>query len=689
MSSPEDPASGLDDEQRAAVAAPRAGVRARGCRHGKTRTITRRIAHLVRAGHVAPGQVLAVTFTARAAGEMRTRLRALGVSGVQARTFHAAALRQLRYFWPQVVGGEQRQLLEGKLRFVGQAAARARAGTDAASLRDLAGEIEWAKANAGHARRLSGGGRPAASRHPGSRRAGRRRLRRVRGAQEPRRAARLRRPAAAHRGRPGGAPRRRRGVPRPLSLLRRRRVPGRHSAAAAGARRVARRARRPDRRRRREPDDLHLRRRGPAAPARLPATPPRGRGGAPHARLPLHAAGRVGGEHADRRRARPCRGEAPAARRAAAAGAGPAVPGVRRRARRGRRRRPGDPAADRRRHTCRRDRGAVPRQRAVGGLRAGAHQGRGALPGAGRGAVLRAAGGAAGHDGRPSGRPGPDGPLPDVVRAVLEPVGLTAEPPGGAAQRAQWESLLALVELAEELVAVEPSADLRRFSAELDARADAAHPPRCRASPWRRCTRRRVSSGTRCTSSAWSTGRCRSSTPRATMRRSRRSGACSTSGSPGRGGCVAVVGAVRQPGGGRRRRRSRFLYGLIPDEHPAARVPVGGPGRRGEAAVPGVRQAAARHDGDEAAPLRRLPVGRRRRAARPVEGLAAQHGEGTAGPAYVVFTDATLTAIAEQRPADTSALVAIPGIGANKLDRYGEAVLALVAEGGDGRTSRK
>ena len=52
-------------------------------------------------------------------------------------------------------------------------------------------------------------------------------------------------------------------------------------------------------------------------------------------------------------------------------------------------------------------------------------------------------------------------------------------------------------------------------------------------------------------------------------------------------------------------------------------------------------------------------------------------------PAYVVFTDATLTAIAEQRPSDTSALVAIPGIGANKLDRYGEAVLALVAEGGD------
>ena len=68
-------------------------------------------------------------------------------------------------------------------------------------------------------------------------------------------------------------------------------------------------------------------------------------------------------------------------------------------------------------------------------------------------------------------------PLVDAVRAVLAPVGLTAEPPGGAAQRAQWESLLALVELAEELAGVEPEADLRRFVAELETRADAAHPP--------------------------------------------------------------------------------------------------------------------------------------------------------------------------------------------------------------------
>ena len=82
-----------------------------GAGTGKTRTITRRIAHLVTAGHVAPAQVLAVTFTQRAAGEMRGRLRALSndeagtsTESVQAMTFHAAARRQLSYFWPRVVG---------------------------------------------------------------------------------------------------------------------------------------------------------------------------------------------------------------------------------------------------------------------------------------------------------------------------------------------------------------------------------------------------------------------------------------------------------------------------------------------------------------------------------------------------------------------------------------------------------
>jgi DNA helicase II / ATP-dependent DNA helicase PcrA len=139
---------GLDEEQRAVVCAPRGPVCVlAGAGTGKTRTVTRRIAQLIHAGHVAPGQVLAVTFTARAAGELRTRLRHLAVDGVQARTFHAAALRQLRYFWPRVVGDEPWPLLEHKLRLVGQAAQRADAGTGADDLRDIAGEIEWAKAS--------------------------------------------------------------------------------------------------------------------------------------------------------------------------------------------------------------------------------------------------------------------------------------------------------------------------------------------------------------------------------------------------------------------------------------------------------------------------------------------------------------------------------------------------------------
>ncbi len=139
---------GLDDGQRAAVLAPSGPVCVlAGAGTGKTRTITHRIAHLVASGAHPVSEVLAVTFTTRAAGEMRLRLRSLGVPGVQARTFHSAALRQLRYFWPRAVGGTLWPVLEQKLRVVAIAARRAGVGTDAATLRDLAGEIEWAKAS--------------------------------------------------------------------------------------------------------------------------------------------------------------------------------------------------------------------------------------------------------------------------------------------------------------------------------------------------------------------------------------------------------------------------------------------------------------------------------------------------------------------------------------------------------------
>jgi DNA helicase-2/ATP-dependent DNA helicase PcrA len=139
--------AGLDPEQREAALAVRGPVCIlAGAGTGKTRAITHRIAYAVRSGAVPAGQLLAVTFTARAAGELRTRLRTLGATGVQARTFHAAALRQLQYFAPRVLGGALPDVLDNPLRTVGNAAARMRLRVDRAELRDLAAEIDWAKA---------------------------------------------------------------------------------------------------------------------------------------------------------------------------------------------------------------------------------------------------------------------------------------------------------------------------------------------------------------------------------------------------------------------------------------------------------------------------------------------------------------------------------------------------------------
>ncbi|MEV4945227.1 ATP-dependent DNA helicase UvrD2 [Streptomyces sp. NPDC053755] len=137
---------GLDPEQREVALALHGPVCVlAGAGTGKTRAITHRIAYGVRAGILQPGSVLAVTFTNRAAGEMRGRLRELGAGGVQARTFHSAALRQLQYFWPKVVGGDLPRLLERKIQLVAEAAARCRVRLDRNELRDVTGEIEWAK----------------------------------------------------------------------------------------------------------------------------------------------------------------------------------------------------------------------------------------------------------------------------------------------------------------------------------------------------------------------------------------------------------------------------------------------------------------------------------------------------------------------------------------------------------------
>ncbi|WP_089019112.1 ATP-dependent DNA helicase UvrD2 [Micromonospora coriariae] len=141
--------AGLDPEQRSAVTAPAGPVCIlAGAGTGKTRAITSRIAHRALSGEISPRHVLAVTFTARAAAEMRSRLTVLGVGGVQARTFHAAALRQVRYFAPRLLAGRAMpELLDSKVRLVTLAAARVGLRTDRAAARDLAGEIEWAKSS--------------------------------------------------------------------------------------------------------------------------------------------------------------------------------------------------------------------------------------------------------------------------------------------------------------------------------------------------------------------------------------------------------------------------------------------------------------------------------------------------------------------------------------------------------------
>jgi DNA helicase-2/ATP-dependent DNA helicase PcrA len=141
----------LDDEQRAVALATRGPVCViAGAGTGKTRAITHRIAYASAIGAMDPTKILAITFTARAAGEMRTRLRGLGVPTVAARTIHAAALKQLLFFWPSVFGGRTPDLLTSKTGFLGEAINRAGLqGTininSRDTLRDIANEIEWAK----------------------------------------------------------------------------------------------------------------------------------------------------------------------------------------------------------------------------------------------------------------------------------------------------------------------------------------------------------------------------------------------------------------------------------------------------------------------------------------------------------------------------------------------------------------
>ncbi|MBC3190271.1 ATP-dependent DNA helicase UvrD2 [Pseudonocardia sp. C8] len=677
--------AGLDPEQRAAVTAPRGPVCVlAGAGTGKTRTITRRIAHLVGQGHVAAGQVLAVTFTARAAGELRTRLRALDAPGVQARTFHAAALRQLRYFWPQVIGGTPWPLVDGKLRMVGQAAARARAGTDSDALRDLAAEIEWAKSS-------------------------------------------LIAPADY----PAEAARRRRDTPGPAEQV---------AGVYAGYEELKNAAELLDF------DDLLLHtavaleeHAGVAEEFRSryrcfvvdeyqDVTPLQQRlldawlgdrddltvvgdanqtiytfaGASPRyllefpRRFPDATVVRLQRDYRSTPQIVGCANQLIGSARHRPAGSRLQLVGQL----------PPGPDPDFSEHddepaeaahvagrilTLLKD-GTPPSEIAVlFRINAQSEAYEQALSDAGvpyqvRGGerffarpevrramiALRAA--------APEQRPGTD--LVDVTRAVLGArAGLTDEPPKGATLRAQWESLLALVGVAEELAALEPSADLAKLCAELDTRADSAQAPvvqgvtlaslhAAKGLEWDAVFLVGLADGTLPIGHAGDDEHAIEEERRlfyVGVTRARRVLSMSWS-------------LSRASGRGPKRRRSRFLHGLIPDSHPASRVAGE---RRPGGSRPRCRVCGSPLFGSTATKLTRcddcpsdVDLELLDRLKQWRAGVAKQQDV----PAFVVLTDATLTAIAEQRPSDPSALVGIPGIGAAKLDRYGDEVLRLLAE---------
>jgi DNA helicase-2/ATP-dependent DNA helicase PcrA len=675
------PLTGLDPEQLAAVQAPRGPVCVlAGAGTGKTRTIVHRVAQLIHSGHVAAGQVLAVTFTARAAGELRTRLRTLGVHGAQARTFHAAALRQLRYFWPRVVGGPQWDVLDSKLRVVSQAAHRAGAGTESEVLRDLATEIEWAKASmvipddyaaaAGRAHRQP----PAPAELVAS----------------------VYRWYESFKGKANL-------LDFDDLLLHTAAALEEHSAVAQEFR---------DRYRcfvvdeyqdvtplqqrvldawLGERDDLTVVGDANQTIYSFAGASPRPLLGFTR-RFPNATVVRLERDYRSTpqvvslaNRVIGAARERPAGSRLRLVGqrdAGPEPAFAEHDDE------PAEAAAVARRISELLDEGTPASEIAVlYRVNAQSETFEQALASldipylvrGGERFFARVEVRQATIALRTAAAAGPTGELPKIVRELLEPLGLTADPPTGGAARERWESLLALVELAEELAATVDGADLAQYVAELDMRARAQHPPTvegvtlaslhaAKGLEWDAVFLVGLVDGTLPILHADGDDAAVEEERRLLyvgVTRARRH--------------LSLSWSLARAGGARRnRRRSRFLYGLIPEDHPTSRLArsrrrdegtarcrvCGGP-LLGAASVKLGRCASCPADLDEEL-LARLRDWRAKRA------------RALKVPAYVVFTDATLTAIAEQRPTDAAALVAIAGIGASKLDKFGTEVLALL-----------
>jgi len=687
--------AGLDDEQRDAVLAPRGPVCVlAGAGTGKTRTITHRIAQLVAGGHVAAGQVLAVTFTQRAAGEMRSRLRALdaaartgaGVAAVQALTFHAAAHRQLRYFWPRVVGDTGWQLLDSKYAVVARAAGRARlnAGTD--DVRDLAGEIEWAKASLIGPEDYAGAVAAAGRDTPLD-------AAQVAAVYSAYEALKVRdeavtlldfddlllHTAAAIENDTAVAeefrdryrcfvvdeyqdvtPLQQRVLSAWLGDRDDLTVVGDanqtiYSFTGASPRFLLDFSRRfPDatvvrleRDYRSTPQVVSLANkviaaaRGRVAGSKLQLTGQRAPGPVPSFR-----------EHPDE----PAEAAAVAASIARLIESGTA---------------PGEIAV-----LYRVNAQSEVYEEAL--TEAGiAYQVRGGEGFFNRQEVkqsLLALQRVAERD--------PEGPLPEVVRAVLEPLGLSAEQPVGTRARDRWQALSALAALVDDEVAQRPQLTLPALLAELRTRADARHPPpvqgvtlaslhAAKGLEWDAVFLVGLADGTLPISHALAHGA--ESEAVEEERRLLYVGITRA-----RVHLALSWALARSPGGRQSRKPSRFLNGIAPQARADA-APVKSRRARGAptrcricntnlttpAAVMLSRCETCAADVDEDL-LLRLKAWRR--------DTAAEQNV----PAYVVFTDNTLIAIAELRPEDEAALIAIPGIGARKLEQYGPDVLDMV-----------
>ncbi|MGD9515997.1 ATP-dependent DNA helicase UvrD2 [Mycolicibacterium sp.] len=687
----------LDDEQREAVLAPRGPVCVlAGAGTGKTRTITRRIAHLVTAGHVAPGQVLAVTFTQRAAGEMRGRLRALGgdeagasTAAVQAQTFHAAARRQLSYFWPRVVGSTDWQLMDSKFAVVAQAANRAGLPTGTDNVRDLAGEIEWAKASL-----ITPEGYPQAVADVGR--------------DIPFDAAKV----AAVYGNYESLKSRRNDV----MLLDFDDLLLHTAAAIENDPAVAQEFR--DRYRCFVVDEYQdvtpLQQRvldawlggrddltvvGDANQTIYSFT-----GASPRylldfsRRFPDAAVVRLERDYRSTPQVVSLANRVIAAARGRMAGSRLHLVGQRP---------PGpDPvfkeypdevaeaAAVARSIAKLVESGTAASEIAVlYRINAQSEVYEEALTEAGIAFQVR---GGEGFFSRQEirqallalqrlaerGLQDTADSLPEFVRAALEPLGLTAEPPPGAQARDRWEALVALAELVDDEVAQRPQLDLQGLLAELRQRADSRHPPvvqgvtlaslhAAKGLEWDAVFLVGLADGTLPISHALAHGP--DSEPVEEERRLLYVGVTRA-----RVHLTLSWALARKPGGRQGRRPSRFLNGIAPqsqrDDGPSKPRKPRGP-------APRCRVCNAALTSPPAIMLRRCetcPSDIDEQLLADLKDWRLRIAKEMNVPAYVVFTDNTLIAIAESLPSDDAALVAIPGIGARKLEQFGPDVLALV-----------